>query len=357
MLQYLQKQSRTWLQALGFSLIALLAVIDYLTGPQLSFSIFYLLPISMLGWFVDRRTGILASIVGGVCWLVADLLGGQTYQHLAVPYWNAGVRLGFFLIVTFALSTIREAQDREAELQQFIVHDLRAPLSNMMTGLQLLQEMAAESQDEDYARLVGMSQVSANRMLVLINGLLDLARLERGQLPLQPRTVDVEEVLRHSIQDVGLWARQKDLALVVDNHAGQEAAWADPDVAGRVLANLLGNAIKFSPTGGTVTLAVHRRGPGELAISVADEGDGVPASWTRRVFDKYAQVDARRRKEAGGFGLGLAFCRLAVESHGGHIWLESAEGAGTTVTFTLPVSPEGRPAHSPRVAAAGRLAS
>ena len=181
----------TW----GFVSILLLGAIDHLTGPEISFSIFYLLPISMAAWFVGRRAGLALSAVGAATWLVADLLAGQTYSHAVIPYWNAIVRLGFFLVVSQALSGWRASKERQEELSQFVVHDLRSPLGNVMTGLQLLQESAAETMDATQQDLVEMCLVSCNRMLTLVNSLLDLARLEGGRMPLQCRDVDVQELV------------------------------------------------------------------------------------------------------------------------------------------------------------------
>lgn len=125
LMEYLSKQPKSSLVVLGLVSILLLGVIDYLTGPEIAFSIFYLLPISLTAWLAGKRVGIAMSAAGATTWLIADLLAGPVYAHSAIPYWNATVRLGFFLIVTHALSGLKASRERQEELSQFIVHDLR----------------------------------------------------------------------------------------------------------------------------------------------------------------------------------------------------------------------------------------
>jgi hypothetical protein len=112
---------------LGLAMIMAIGVLDYLTGSELSFSIFYLLPIALVAWLVGRKSGLVLSFVGAVTWLIAEQLGGSVYSYPAIRYWNALVRLFFFLIVTLALSALQESRTRQAELWQFMVHDLRSP--------------------------------------------------------------------------------------------------------------------------------------------------------------------------------------------------------------------------------------
>jgi signal transduction histidine kinase len=335
-LHYLDRQSRWSLVVLGLALAAALGVIDYLTGPELSFSIFYLVPISMTAWLVGRRMGFLISGVSAVLWLVADLLAEYPYSHQAIPYWNATVRFALFLIVVQMLSSLQVSRKRQEELAQFVVHDLRSPLSNVVTGLQTLQEIADETMDAAQKNLIQAGLVSCNRMLTLINSLLDLAQLESGGMPLRRDRVGVQELVVSSLDQVSVWAQRNRVALEVRVAEQGETVYADAGVTVRILVSLVSNAIKSSPPGSTVMVRVGPYSQNMAVFSVTDRGYGIPKEWVGRVFDKYVQVDARRMGKAAGSGLGLTFCQLAVEAQGGHIWLESEEGKGTTVSFTLP---------------------
>lgn len=339
LMEYLSKQPKSSLVVLGLVSILLLGVIDYLTGPEIAFSIFYLLPISLTAWLAGKRVGIAMSAAGATTWLIADLLAGPVYAHSAIPYWNATVRLGFFLIVTHALSGLKASRERQEELSQFIVHDLRSPLGNVMTGLQTLQEIAGETMDTTQKDLIQMCLVSCNRMLTLVNSLLDLARLEGGQMPLQLSEVNVKELVESSLKQVTVWAGRNHVTLDCDLEAGVEMVYADFELTVRVLVNLLSNAIKFSRPESVVTVRVTPSDTAMLTFSVIDQGRGIPKEWADKVFDKFTQVEAH--KTGGtvvGSGLGLTFCRQAVESLGGHIWLESKVDKGTTISFTLPMS-------------------
>jgi len=338
-MEVLRRQSRFSLIAVSLVSIVLLGIVDHLTGPEISFSIFYLLPISVVAWFVGRKAGIGMSVAGAATWLVADLLSGQTYSHAVIPYWNAIVRLGLFLIVSQALSGLRASRERQEELSQFIVHDLRSPLGNVMTGLQLLQEMADETRDSTQVDLVQMCLVSCNRMLTLVNSLLDLARLEGGRMPLQRSDVDVQELVAAALNQVSVWAGRKKVTLESDLMSGVQTVYTDAELTTRVLVNLLSNSIKFSAPESVVTVRVESAEPETFTFSVIDQGPGIPKEWADRIFDKFVQVEALRAGSGAiGSGLGLTFSRLAVELLGGRIWLVSKEDSGTAIAFTLPVT-------------------
>jgi signal transduction histidine kinase len=322
LLKYLNKRSDTFLVVLGFIFILVLGVIDYLTGSEISFSIFYLLPISLIIWLVGRRAGITMSVASTISWLTADLLAGQTYSYFAIPYWNAIMRLGFFIIVTLALSGLKASRNRQDELGQFIVHDLRSPLSNIIMGLQTLQEIADTNLDDAEIDLIQTCLVSCNRMLTLINSILDLSRLEDGHMPLQ----------------VTVWADHNQVNLQYDLAVGVEKVNTDYELTMRVLVNLLSNAIKFSKPQSSVIVRVATLDVDMLTFSVIDQGPGIPREWEDKIFDKFIQVETHKAGgKKSGSGLGLTFSRLAVETLGGHIWIESNLDLGTTISFTLPI--------------------
>lgn len=338
LLRYLSKRSRLFIIVLGLILVVLLGALDYLTGTEFAFSIFYLIPVGLVAWLVNKWAGVLISIASAVSWFIADVLvGQQTFSHPTIPYWNAGLGLGLFLIMTYALSTLRTARVRQEELAHFIVHDLRAPLANVMTGLETLREIEDETGDTTRQRLIELCLMSGQRMLTLINSLLDLSQLESGQLPLSLGQVEVEELVEASLKQVAWWAERNQVKLA-SNLAANTSVYADPVMTVRILVNLLSNAIKFSRAQTAVTVCAAPFNDNMIAFSVADQGGGIAKEWQNRVFDKFAQVDARKAGKPMGSGLGLTFCRLAVEAQGGHIWVESEIDKGTTVTFTLPAS-------------------
>ncbi len=336
--RFLNARSRGFVLVFGLGLIALVGLLDYGTGPELSFSIFYVIPIALLTWYAGREMGIVASTASAFIWLLNNNWRGQVYDNPTIPYWNAVVRYGFFLIVTLALTSLHHARDEQEEMGSFIVHDLRAPLGNVFTGLSLLQEMTAASADGDTRDLITTCLASCDRMLNLINSLLDLNRMESRVMQFQTVEVSSRALLDDAVRQVAALYEQSQVQLETHVDEGAAAVLADRDICLRILINLLGNAVKYSPRGSTVTASATLSENGMIVFAVADQGQGIPKEWHKKVFEKFGQVEARRAGVATGSGLGLAFCKIAVEQQGGRIWLDSAPGQGTTVTFTLPAA-------------------
>jgi NtrC-family two-component system sensor histidine kinase KinB len=246
------------------------------------------------------------------------------------------VELGSCLILAYAVSALRNAMRMQDQLNAFVVHDLRAPLANIMMALDLVLRTAGKSLDAREKRLVRIATEAGGQMSRLINTLLDLSRLRHHSMPVQPQAVDVGELNDRAAKIMTPWAEDKSVQIVVKPPEEELVGFGDPDVTHRVIVNLLSNAIKYSPKGGKVALSATRAGDGHVAICVTDEGPGIPREWQEKAFDMFAQLEAQRGKAALGSGLGLAFARMAVEAQGGRIWLESGDETGTTVTFTLP---------------------
>lgn len=338
-LEYLRKQSRTSLLILGVILVFLIGLLDYVTGSEISVSIFFLIPVSIVAWYVGQREGTLLAILSAMAWLIADELGDRMYSSPTIPYWNALVRLGFFLIVTYTLSALYASQKRKDELAQFIIHDLRSPLSVIITGLRLLQEMGGENMPVTQKEVATMCLDSGERMLILITSLLDLAQLENGQLPLHVESLSVTELVESALRHVSVWATQNHIVLTSQLEPNVAQVYADSTITTRILINLLSNAIKFSPPNAMIMIRVAPYDSQMVAFSVADQGRGIEKEWVDKVFDKFAQAESSQKQGVASSGLGLTFCRLAVEAQRGHIWLTSEVGKGTVVSFTLPAKP------------------
>jgi NtrC-family two-component system sensor histidine kinase KinB len=178
--------------------------------------------------------------------------------------------------------------------------------------------------------MVALALVSNQRALTLVNSMLDVAKLESGKMPLNLEPASISELVESACQQVLLWAGGECIQIVSDVQVPN--AVLDIDLTTRVLVNLLSNAIKFSPRDAQITVGVHTTFGGGLRFDVEDEGKGIPAEFVQSVFEPFTQVKGTK----GGSGLGLTFCRLAVQAQGGKIWAESAVGKGTKMSFTLP---------------------
>jgi signal transduction histidine kinase len=236
-----------------------------------------------------------------------------------------------------ALSERNEELQLKKTLAQTLVHDLKSPLSAILGNLDLL-EMRTEAR---HRYLVQRSKGGARRMLKMILNLLDVEALEEGKLtPVFDRT-DVREVVRATLQEAEAPAGQRSLDLRLD---APVSAWAqaDPVLLRRVIDNLISNAITHSPEGGTIDVTVASREEG-IEFAIVDSGPGIPEEHRETVFEKYGQLDARREGTTANKGLGLTFCRLAVEAHGGTIWIDDAPSGGAAFRAILPAAVDDGP--------------
>jgi PAS domain S-box-containing protein len=240
------------------------------------------------------------------------------------------------------ISARRELEQLRQDLTNMLVHDLRGPMGNLIGAIETIPSLLGElSADSPVAQLIDVALNSGQHLRDLVDSMLDVSRLEQGKIPLNLKQISVDELL-HSAGDQATAhaeARQVELALVVDPSLKSSSSYScvsvDPSMMRRVLVNLIENSIKYSPAEGQVCVTARRQGS-NIIFSIIDQGPGIPPEYRRRIFDKFARV--KYEGAPSGVGLGLAFCRLAVEAHGGHIWVEDAPPQGSSFSFTLPVT-------------------
>jgi NtrC-family two-component system sensor histidine kinase KinB len=220
------------------------------------------------------------------------------------------------------------------DLTSMIFHDLRSPLGNIISSLEVLQ-MTLPKDDETMQSVLSIANRSSRRLSRLIDSLLDLGQLEAGQAVLNKTSASLRAIIVEAVEEVHPVAEAKGLQLQL-RLAQPELPHVemDVDMVRRIVINLLENAIKYTRSGGRITVTAAA-GNGEVRVSVTDTGLGISPQDQKIIFSKFARV----QHEGGpkGLGLGLAFCRLAVEAHGGRITVDSQEGKGSTFTFTLPL--------------------
>jgi two-component system phosphate regulon sensor histidine kinase PhoR len=242
------------------------------------------------------------------------------------------------------VSELRRLQQIRAEFIDNLSHELRTPLTTVSLLAETLTREAEAAGDSVPARMrdrIGKIEVETGHLVQMVNELLDLSRIESGGALAMVDLLDLGQVATESTERLRLFADRQGVTLGVDVATPLPAVRGDEARLGQVLVNLLHNAVKFSPDGGDVTVSVRPVGS-EVVVAVADHGVGIPRAAQARIFERFYKVDrARRRGEAGGTGLGLAIARHIVEQHGGRVWVESAEGAGSTFSFSLPIAEDG----------------
>ena len=223
---------------------------------------------------------------------------------------------------------LQELERQRDDMRNMIVHDLRTPLTALIVGIEMLEvdgELSGTQQE-----IVAIAAGGGRTLLGMINDLLDVEKLESGSAQLQYDDVDASALVAGAVTQVAFLAEESGTTLVTDVAGDLLRFQGDGKKLSRTLVNLIGNAIKFTGAG-TVTVSANQE-PDAIRFAVRDTGGGIPAESFGRIFEKFGQLDSRRV----GTGLGLAFCKLAVEAHGGRISVESAIGSGSTFSFTIP---------------------
>jgi PAS domain S-box-containing protein len=235
---------------------------------------------------------------------------------------------------------LRSLDRLKEDLTQMIVHDLRTPLTSLLGGLQTMEHLGELNVDQQ--EFLQLSISGGQTLLRMINDLLDINKMEDGSLALEYTPIDVTGLVERALQQIAALAHDKELALVRQIPHELPQLLADEDKLVRILVNLLGNAAKFTPVGGTVTVSASVEAQ-EAVFAVRDTGEGIPRAAFERIFEKFGQVETRKAGRRMSTGLGLTFCRMAVEAHRGRIWVESELGQGSTFFFALPLAPSTLP--------------
>ncbi|HEX8628153.1 MAG TPA: response regulator [Catenuloplanes sp.] len=241
--------------------------------------------------------------------------------------------------ITGAVTAFRDITERRAvermknEFISVVSHELRTPLTSIRGSLGLVSSGKLGELPEAAGRMVSIALQSSERLTRLINDILDLERISSGAVPLELAEHQAADLIAETVAVLGPVA--DDAAVTLRTGPTPGRVHADSDRVIQTLTNLVGNAIKFSPRGGTVTVST-RPGTALVEFSVADEGRGVPADKRESIFGRFQQVDSSDARDKGGTGLGLAICRTIVERHGGRIWVHAGPGDGSQFQFTLP---------------------
>lgn len=238
------------------------------------------------------------------------------------------------------ISERRRMEQMKDEFVSTVSHELRTPLTSIAGSLGLLAGGVAGALPEKAARLIQIAQANSQRLVRLINDILDIEKIESGKLRLDMVPLDLREIAQRSVEGVSGYAA--DLGVNLTLSEGEPVAIrGDADRLIQVVTNLLSNALKFSPRGSEVRITVDPE-TRIARLSVVDEGPGIPDAFRARIFSKFAQADGSDTRAKGGTGLGLAIAREIAERHGGRLWFESAEGHGATFHLDLPLADETR---------------
>ena len=270
--------------------------------------------------------------------ILVDRQGREIPVELRIGIVATG-RERFFSAFLHDISQRKEVERMKDEFISTVSHELRTPLTAIYGSLSLLASGMGGTLPPEARQLIGISHESSERLIRLINDLLDLEKIASGKIEYRMQDQPLAPLVEQAVRDTRAYADGLQVRLALETKA-QPVVNADADRIVQVCVNLLSNATKFSPTGGQVEVLLEER-EGLARVSVVDHGPGVPPEFHERVFQRFAQADSSARRAKGGTGLGLAICRSIVEAHGGRLGFASEPGVRTEFFFELPLATAG----------------
>ncbi|MEM7771373.1 MAG: ATP-binding protein, partial [Cyanobacteria bacterium P01_A01_bin.37] len=271
---------------------------------------------------------------------------------------NASPKIKGFFALTTDISDRKAIERMKDEFIAVVSHELRTPLTSIHGSLKLMATGRLGRLSEEGQQMLEVADENTDRLVRLVNNVLDLQRIESGEVTMEAHACDASDVMEQATESMQAIAQQHDLE--IKNQSVPLLIWADPDYIVQTLTNLIGNAIKFSAPGNVICLSVcphhdpvlssnqlpelvdvttsHCSPSAAMALfCVQDHGQGIPSDKLDSIFDRFQQVDSSDSRKKGGTGLGLTICRKIVEQHGGKIWAESQKGEGSRFYFTVPL--------------------
>lgn len=363
--EYFNNQSKTALFIWGLVAVLFVSAADYITGREINFAIFYLLPVTFVAWYADRNKAVFITLISSLTEFSANSAAGRTYSHVLISFWNSAVQLGFFLIYVFILSILKEEYGRRIkligelgdsldqvrrtkedleqkslelarsneDLREFayaVSHDLQEPLRAVSGFVKLLAKRYKGRLDTDADEFIEYSVDGVKRMQLMIKDLLEYSQVGTKGEGFRP--ADISIVIEQAVSN---------LKAAIEE-SGAEVTWAamptvmaDTPQLIRLFQNLIGNAIKFrGKEAPRVHVSAEREGD-EWVFSIQDNGIGIDPDQAEKIFVIFRRLHTR--EEYPGTGIGLAMCKKIVERHGGKIRVESEPGKGSTFRLTMPV--------------------
>ncbi len=268
---------------------------------------------------------------------LSDAQRTNIIERVTSPIWRHDGNITGLMFVLRDITKQREIEQTREAITETIVHDLRSPMSAIVGALDLLSSTLAGADDPIIEQSLLVAQRSANRVLALTEALLDIARLQSGRMEIEYESIDLPALVAELM--VEYTALANDESVIIRNRLPQQlpAIYADLDKLIRIITNLVDNAIKFTPEGGHVTISAGLAAENLIEVQVIDSGPGIPLDYREKIFERFVQVPGQRARRRGT-GLGLAFCRLTVEAHGGQIWVDANPEGGSIFRFTIPIA-------------------
>lgn len=329
---YFQQRSNWSITISGLVIVIVIGIVDYLLGPDLSSLIAYLLPVIFVTRFAGKTAGILTSLASTATWIVTDIMADPDYTFLLVHFWNHLEKLAIFIIIVFILLNLTQLENERRHVLSMLAHDMKNPaLVAKGFSQRLLNGKTGPLSDKqkEHVRLINDEITRLERLIL---DFLEVSKFESNKIALNPGPLDIYKHLKKHADAVREEADKKNIRILLNcNDKDVPLAYGDPLQVGRVIRNLMTNAIYYTDVGGTITIETVV-GSNYLTVKVQDTGRGIPKEHIKDIFKPFHRVS----DEPEGTGLGLPIVQSIIKAHGGRIGVESTLGKGSTFSFILP---------------------
>jgi len=329
--------------ALGLLVAAVIWRLDRLVAAEVSLAVVYLLPIGFAAWFCGGAWAYAMAFICAAAWLQADLSVHRTYSHWFIPYVNGAMRLIIFVVVTalsILITRLRELNDREHEISQLksdmvslVSHEFGNFLTTYTLSLTLLKESEPDPSAQRQSYYATLDRVYTH-LKGAVENFLNLNRIESGRFVPHLGQAHLRTLIHATVAQMGPILDQKHVTLRLDFPPQPVPVKADPDVLSVIMSNLIGNAFKYTPEGGTIIVHIVLS-PDEAQVSVEDTGIGISEEDLGRITSGFYRAEKGSRN-VKGFGVGLKVTRELLESQGSKLAIKSQLGKGSTFSFRLP---------------------
>ena len=271
-------------------------------------------------------------------YIVTERVPPQVVERTFVPVADKHGKITGWLIVLRDITDEQQIKETRDLISETLVHDLRSPIGAVLAALDLITEtIESGGSMEIIQSSVNIAQRSGRRVLNLVESMLEIARLQSGNIELDLERVSLKPFIAHTLLEFNVQASEYGITLINDVPASLPPVSIDAGKIQRVLNNIVDNALKFTPERGSVCIDASLEENKSMLIKIVDNGPGILEEYREKIFERFSQVPGRTSRRRGS-GLGLAYCRLAVEAHGGRIWVEPNHPQGSIFCFTLPVA-------------------
>lgn len=346
------KLDRKWYFLLILALIGLIGFLDYESGAEMSFALFYLLPISVIARSKGTTLPTISfcAVLSAVLWFLAEF-HGRVYSSVAFPIWNSFVRLSIFMAVGALIYYLKESDKKLGELNSYLqqinneknkfigiaAHDLRSPIAGIHALSDILLLEKQDSGDSDLLEIINMIRRMSGNMLNMLKNLLDVSKIESGKIELNLKHQDYIEFIRRQIILSQLIANKKGISIIFNHEVDNLVISFDEHYLIEVIDNFLSNAIKYSDNGKQVLINVRLTDSKKVLTECIDSGNGIPEKEQNSLFNYFQTTSVRPTEGEQSTGLGLAIAKRIVILHDGEIGLKSELGKGSNFFYALPL--------------------